>query len=541
MEPSSDIPRDSPSPDHQCTTDLVRNNIQSGTEPKFRWKSTMAQSRTFTDSSFVHLRRVFVLRELDFHLTEMVSDKTFLDYAKQNFCEHSKGFAKGNYSFEELITFSKEQLKKPLHRNVASSTSLGKEEWKEMNDSLHAFCFTTPSMSEKIVAGKAFLQKASATSELWDEAFVLILRLINRNDDLEMRANLWKILCDTAGILCPSRSLEEVILLVVHQTQFMEKSGSKELFQETNPPLSLIHQLCDEIIFRLFYGIHLGGYTKMGQLKICTPTGWDSLLTDVSLGTIVYWQGYSLPPKTDVSLPSSRFQKSFTYSSLSDAHHQVTPSSSFKYDASHSPDWIPLFIPHVEYLVPEVLVSLCVSYITAHNSDPSTPVQVSDFNKKDDLPEGWKEELATRSFYRRPVSYLSTLIRQFLKNLTEPLIPVGFGNPLTDLAEKGTVMCNFLVHHLCPINYFTVLYLVRFLRLVLTFCDEQAYKQNLSLLSFSFCSLFFRAPDTVDLANRIKKQRLASDNLLMYLPISPLYESIFTILDYATFSRLEST
>ncbi|KAA6384919.1 MAG: hypothetical protein EZS28_019554, partial [Streblomastix strix] len=491
-----------------------------------------SQERSLFGSVLAGRPGVIFIRELDQQQITTVIQSPFIQFAEKYFTPIKTSPQQKQQAYEKLCSYSKEQLTNPLipitietvdtikQDNEASKYRLEylRNEWKRMNHDLFRYFKETQSSTVSAHA-KNFLITSIKNRELQDEAYCEVMKHVNKNEDENQSILGWRMLAFLCECFPPSEKLEPTFLnqifITMRQQHEKRAQGSSatgctvyNCYPATSEE-SIIWILCSLCLNKLRTvlcdSIALNPDVKIDEKRILPP---DKLLEKLQTEPISIRNfGVSI----DDMLNAQKLNI-LDKENLGQSVQSTGDISNINMDLAQSQ--YPSSLTQTQY--PTTLT-------------PSTPSKVKLFSDQVN-----PKKFQTKQRYLDQGLYINIaddaegqaiclkLIKEWIKQLHRPLIPTSFipsvekilqGNlnwgeriagqsdslneDQSNLQGKDAVavamqLCELISRCLINSHFYTLKYLVRFLRKLAFDKSESTMRKNLEQLVHHFSPLIIQ-------------------------------------------------
>ncbi|KAH7830397.1 putative RhoGAP domain [Monocercomonoides exilis] len=237
-----------------------------------------------------------------------------------------------------------------------------------------------------------------------------------------------------------------------------------------------------------------------------------------------------------------------------EARNENEPASSYISDNSFEPRQLvpPLHIPLKTMIIPQILAVLCNSIVVPPNATSKditalfaisgNPSQVAHAKKMANtgnyFVSEWKDANTADDSGAVPATTIATLLKNWLRGLSEPLIPAALHKRIRN-SESAINTCTIIETHTPNMNFYTLKYLIRFLRRMAFDKAEAQFLSNVTQLAYTFAPLLFH-PDAdksitlKDFGLFAERAKRAVQDIIYCLAISPDEEDRFRQIDDST-------
>ncbi|KAK2956719.1 hypothetical protein BLNAU_8353 [Blattamonas nauphoetae] len=449
------------------------------------------KTRCLSNSLFAECIGDIIVYELPPSVYDKIKANTFIEYANQTFTEHSKGFKK-LYTNEELTKYSKDVLKKPLQKMPEQNHAKLKDEGGKMYFDLLVYMGDATAKGTKPEHHmNEFLRRATTVPELRNEAFCEIMKQINNHPKEETALLAWKLLVILLDAVCVGEDILPTLLLFIHTHQQKEKEKNAIVFT----PLFRITSLCIAKIY-MSYAVAREDrpisdlYAARAPTDLVNQTCFGVGLDDIFISQILL------------------------------------------------PDYLPASGPHISNSVlpvPKILAVICNSFEVDRVSKEKNPIELFGSTIPKQELERCKAAIDMGNYSLDTHDFLvySSLLKAWLKSLRNPLISPTFNDLLLDnKANQGAL--HIIDTQLCNAHFYTLKYLIRFIRRIALHSDPETQQRNISQLSHYISLQIVSFPVSKD--PRAEMQKITSfqdifQDMIMSIAVSPEEEQRFQEID----------
>ncbi|KAK2964224.1 putative Sentrin-specific protease 1 [Blattamonas nauphoetae] len=469
--------------------------------PLYDTMNTVVPSKfSLSSSVFAHRCDIFLLTVLDEPLRKSVSEFTFLNYAKTHFTQHTRGFPKKNIPVEELVTHSKEQLKKPLIVMPQENHNSLKDTGQTIYLELLQFLGDVHSKQNKQDHLMNYINKIDKYPQFHTEALCELMKQITNNPSQEAALDAWKLFIIFLDFINPETDI--IPHLINFIDSFMPRHQKEA--EEGYIPQTPLELLTAYALAKVYTTVAIGGryaplsplLTTLPSQTFLIPRNYGVALEDILLGQMLF---------TD------------------------------QYQSAHPDD--PIHIPNAAFTVPKILVWLCSKLDRPPGMDSSKVVELfqKPFNK-------FQLDLAVKPFDQNKFTnitsdftFYSNSLKNWLRQLREPLIPQSFNERLVALSSTPAAVCECIETQLCALHFYTLKYLIGFIRGFIHHEDPIMFHRNIEQMAHFFIQVVFRFHISDSnphmIFEKTKAMKEVFSALIVNLAISPDERAMFSAMD----------